>query len=68
MARERTIEQALDMFDAWEAAALAAEREGGRRKLREVIADVERHVGRKLKVRRVRCKPRIRSSAGKRRQ
>ena len=53
MAREKTINQALDMFDAWEAAALAAECESGRPKLKEVILDLECHVGRKRKVRRV---------------
>ncbi len=57
MARERTIDQALDMFDAWEAAALAAEHGTGRPKLKDVIASLERHVKRKVKVRRARSKP-----------
>jgi hypothetical protein len=56
MPREKTIEQALDMFDAWEAAVLAAERQTGRPKLKDVVSGLEHHVGRKVKVRPVRRK------------
>lgn len=68
MAREKTIEQALDMFDAWEAAALAAERDGGQPALKEVIRQVEKHVGRKLAVRPVRRRAKVRSVRGRRRR
>ena len=67
MARERTIDQALDMFDAWEAAALAAERESGPQTLKDVISEIERRVGRKLRVRPVRRKRKTSNAPGRRR-
>ena len=66
MARERTIDQALDMFDAWEAAALAAERESGPQTLKDVISEVERRDGPKLRVRPVRRKRKAPNVSGRR--
>jgi hypothetical protein len=61
MAREKTIDHALDMFDAWEAAALAAERKTGPPKLKNVILGLEQHANRKVKVRPIRRKQRRRA-------
>ncbi len=55
MANERTLEEALDLFDAWEAAAQEGRSASTDRTLRQVIADLERSTKMRLRLRRRRA-------------
>ena len=50
MAKHRTIDQALDMFESWEADALERRQREGERTLEEVLEELERHAGVRLAV------------------
>jgi len=50
MAKERTLDEALDMFEAWEQAAQAKREREPSRTLRDVLRDLERQTGVPIKL------------------